>query len=165
MTSHLLRARRARHALLTCLFFTALGTGSCDRGAEPEDAATTDPSLLPARRLYRAHCSACHGKDGRGARRLFPPLTGSTWATGDPSLPIRVVLHGLEGTLTLDGVTYMNRMPPLGQRLSDSEVAAILTFVRASWGNRMGPVSAAEVGRVRAATRSRDRPYRVEELR
>jgi len=59
----------------------------------------------------------------------------------------------------------MNRMPPLGQRLDDAQVAAILSYVRGSWGNRIGPVSPEEVARIRAATRSRDRPYRVEELR
>jgi mono/diheme cytochrome c family protein len=82
----------------------------------------------------------------------------------EPDRAVRVVLHGLEGTLTLGGDTYMNRMPPLGARLSDPEIAAILTYVRGSWGNRAGAVTPETVARVRAETEGRDRPYRVEEL-
>jgi len=167
MTSPFLHAR-LRHALLiVCLGALGPGAGSCGGGGDGKDvpdAASADPSLLPARQLYRVHCSACHGRNGEGAKNLFPPLIGPTWVVGDPGRPIRIVLHGLEGTLSLGGAVYMNRMPPLGARLGDGEVASILTYVRASWGNRAPPVAPQEVADIRAETSTRDRPYRVEEL-
>jgi hypothetical protein len=75
-----------------------------------------------------------------------------------------VVLNGLEGPLTVAGVDYMNLMPGLGQRLNDEEIAAILTYVRSAWGNAAGPVTAAEVASVRAATGEREKPWTMDDL-
>ena len=137
----------------------------CAGEPEPlDDAAALDPSFLPARADYRMHCSVCHGKGGLGATNLFPPLRGSEWANGDPAIPIRAVLHGVEGPLTVRGEKYMNKMAPLGRVLSDQQIATILTYVRASWGNTGSPVSEDEVARVRAETAGRDEPWTEEEF-
>ena len=130
-----------------------------------DDAARLNPDLLPARADYRNHCSACHGKRGNGAARLFPPLRGSEWVNGNAEIPIRTVLHGLRGPLTVEGQKYMNSMAPLGHRLSDAQMAGILTYVRASWGNDGEAVSEAEVTRVRAVTADRTEPWTEDELR
>lgn len=126
---------------------------------------TPDPWRdLPGRNAYVFHCGACHGKRGLGSKNLFPPLAGSPWANGPVDVPIRVVLQGLEGELTVNGEDYMNIMPGLGKRLNDSEVAEILTFVRSAFGNQSGPVTAADVARVRAETKDRKRMWKVPQL-
>jgi mono/diheme cytochrome c family protein len=118
----------------------------------------------PGRAAYSFHCSACHGRNGLGSKHLFPPLAGESWVNDDPAVAIRVVLKGLEGKLVVEGTEYMNSMPPLGARLGDAEIAEILTFVRGSFGNRAGPVTAAEVAAERAAVADRERPWKVEEM-
>lgn len=139
---------------------------SCGGDPEPEDdAAAFDPAFLPARLAYRTHCAACHGKRGKGATHLFPPLRGSEWVNGDPGIPIRAVLHGVEGALTVEGVEYMNKMAPLGHVLTDGQIAEILTYVRASWGNVGSEVTSGEVARVRASTRGRTNAWTEAELR
>ena len=95
---------------------------------------------------------------------MFPPLDGSDWLAGDPALPARIVLHGLMGPVRVGGTEYQNFMAPLGPVLDDQAIADVLTFVRQSWSNDAAPVSAAEVGKQRAATRERTAPWTAAEL-
>jgi mono/diheme cytochrome c family protein len=68
---------------------------------------------------------------------------------------VQILLHGIQGTLTVNGVSFNGAMPNFGTQLSDAEIAAVLTFVRSQWGNKGGPVSASQVAAQRAATASR----------
>lgn len=141
---------------------TALG--GCGEETGPDDAVATDPSLVGARADYRFHCGSCHGKFGRGAKHLYPPLVGPSWVTLDPEVPIRIVLHGLEGPLEVGGDKYLNTMPPLGHRLSDEQIAGILTYVRASWGNAAPAIGPEQVAEVRARLASRKTMWTQKEL-
>lgn len=143
----------------------AAALAGCSGEPPEDDAATFDPSLLPARAQYRTHCGACHGKSGMGAKRLYPPLRGSSWVNGPAEIPIRVVLQGVKGDLVVEGERYRNQMPPLGHRLGDDDIARILTYVRASWGNTSSPVTEEQVARVRAATSGRQEQWTEEDLR
>ena len=126
-------------------------------------AAPAAPPLSPAdmerfnagRELYATICIACHQADGRGGDQAAS-LVGSAVATGDPSAPVRVLLHGKQGEVGL--------MPPLGTSLSDEQIANVLTYVRREWGHTASPVTAAQVSAERAATADRDRPYTAAEL-
>jgi mono/diheme cytochrome c family protein len=161
------RSRFSMAVLAAVCGFVWLALASCGGGtdeAEIDDAAAADPSMLTVRSKYRFHCGACHGKDGRGRTNLFPPLRGSSWANGPAAVPIHVVLHGLDGPITVEGERYLNLMPPLGHRLKDDEIARILTYVRSSWGNSARAVTAAEVAAVRAATAGRKDPMTEAEL-
>ncbi len=161
--------RAFREILLIAVLLGPAGLAACgnqkERGGTIDDAASRDPSLLGARSDYAFYCIACHGRDGRGKKNLFPPLRGSKWLNGDPGIPIRVVLHGLRGEIVVEGERYMNQMPPLGLRLDDAKAAGILTYVRASWGNVAPPVTAAEVAAVREATSGRTKPFTPDELK
>ena|SRR5688572_5011823 len=105
--------------------------------------------------LYRDHCAACHGGQGEGRAPVFPPLLGSSRVDGESSTLIRIVLHGLHGPIRVGGVAYDGTMPGLGERLSDEEIAATLTHVRASWGHSAPPVDAISVGNARAMNAAR----------
>ncbi len=100
--------------------------------------------------VYRAICQTCHGASGQGVARAFPPLAGSAWATGDEGRMARIVLHGMTGEIARGGLTYDGMMPAQDQ-LSDEKIAAVLTFVRANFGNAAPAVTPATVAAVRAA--------------
>jgi mono/diheme cytochrome c family protein len=79
-------------------------------------------------------------------------------------VPIRVLLHGLRGKIDVQGRSYDGVMPAFGSRLRDEEIAAILSYVRASWGNRAGSVAAKKVRALRNQFAARTQPWRAEEL-
>lgn len=139
-----------------------------DRAA-PQDADTPAPpgaSAAPSGEdLYATHCAPCHGPDGRGVAGTFPPVFGSEWVTGDPEVPIRIVLHGLAGPIDVGGEAYRGAMPALGGRLGDAEVAAVVTYERERGGVADPVVSPERVAGVREATRDRATPWTAGELR
>ena len=112
--------------------------------------------------IFTNTCVACHGIDGRGVPDVFPPLARSEWVTAAPEVPIRILLHGLIGPITVGGTTYNNAMPPLSN-LTHAEIADVLTYVRQSFGNDASPVTEAEVVTVRRANWQREM-WKAEEL-
>jgi mono/diheme cytochrome c family protein len=99
---------------------------------------------------------ACHQEDGRGRDKIAPSLAGSALALAPPAVTARILLNGKEGSIGL--------MPPLGATLSDEQIAAVLTYVRRSWGNGGSPVDVNTVKGTRALTADRTRPWTNEEL-
>jgi mono/diheme cytochrome c family protein len=113
----------------------ALGAGrETNRGAE----------------LYLDNCSACHRSTGEGSANVFPAIAGnSSVLSPDPASLILLVLRGSAVPRTRAAPSAL-AMPGFGWRLSNTEVAQLLSFVRSSWGNRASSVSVPEVARVRA---------------
>jgi mono/diheme cytochrome c family protein/glucose/arabinose dehydrogenase len=107
--------------------------------------------------VYRNLCQACHQPDGRGQDRLAPTLIDSEWALAPSEIPVRILLHGKEGSFGL--------MPPIGAALTDDQIAAVLTYIRREWGQTGAPVAPAAVTDVRARTAGRTRPWTEDELR
>ncbi len=114
--------------------------------------------------VYNRTCIACHGPDGKGVPGAFPPLDGSTWPVGDPSIPIRILLLGLQGPIEVSGQKFENIMPPHTD-LKDDEIADVLTYVRQSWSNDASAVSADLVKQTRAKYMSRGKPWTAAELK
>lgn len=102
--------------------------------------------------LYAAYCSACHGSDGQGVPGAFPPLAGSSSVVGPAERIAGIVLRGLHGPLEVAGETYYGVMPSFASRLDDEQAAALLSFVRSSWGNEASPVTPEQVAEVRSDT-------------
>jgi mono/diheme cytochrome c family protein len=99
--------------------------------------------------LYDDNCAACHHTDGAGSPKALPMIAGnSSVLAQDPNSLIRLVLAGsaLPGTPAAPSPLGM---PDFAWRLSNEEVAQLLTFIRTSWGNRASSVTASEVARVR----------------
>jgi len=121
------------------------------------------------RGLYETNCAMCHGKSGEGIPNLAPQLVQSGWVNAaDKSIPIRLVLDGLEGPVQVAGKPYAlpGVMPGLRENIATNNgtVAKIITYIRNSWGNNAGAVQVGEVGVVRAATKDRKNPYKATEL-
>jgi mono/diheme cytochrome c family protein len=118
------------------------------------------------KRVYEAVCGICHGVDGAGKPGQAPPLAGSEWVTtkGDSRLA-HIPLQGLSGALTVEGKDWNLNMAPMGVALSDSDLAAVLTYMRSSWGNKAGEVTADEVKKVRDAIGAHPQPLSGAQLK
>ena len=100
--------------------------------------------------MYLNYCRACHQKNGLGDGNLFPPLAGSEWVIGDRQKLVKVLLQGINGTITVAGRRYNNVMPKF-DFLSDQQIADLLSYVRHNFGNGADSVKAAEVSRFRTS--------------
>ncbi len=105
-------------------------------GPDPPKAVAhgTAPAAVDGATMYQRQCSACHQAQGGGLPRTFPPLAGNEDLFLERLFPVYVVLHGLEGPLTVDGQQFHGVMPPF-DHLSDAEIAAVVGYVRGAWNN------------------------------
>lgn len=135
-------------------------------GANPASLVALPPAQQArferGRTAFNQTCAACHQPDGQGQEGLAPPLAGSAWVVGPESRIVRIALHGVEGGINVNGRRYEMEMPPLGA-LGDEELAAILTYVRQTWGSA-GPVEPATVAAIRAQTAARAGSWTAPEL-
>ncbi len=116
-----------------------------------------------------AHCITCHQANGQGLPNIYPPLTSKEWIAGDDVRLIKIALKGLWGPLEVDGKRFdpTKGVPPMmgfGPMLNDQEMAAVLTYVRQSFGNDYDPIAPEAVGKVRKATSGRANFWMVDEL-
>jgi mono/diheme cytochrome c family protein len=116
--------------------------------------AKIDPLVL-GKRQYDLVCSACHQPTGQGVEGVYPPLVRSDWVTGSPDRVIRILLHGLKGPITVDGKQYgVAAMPAFGKvtgggyNWNEDRIAAVLSYIRQSWGNTAEPITPEQVATV-----------------
>jgi alcohol dehydrogenase (quinone), cytochrome c subunit len=106
----------------------------------------------PGAAVYAGHCVSCHGSDGRGFSPYLPRLAGNpTVLDTDPSSLINIVLNG-STPLVVKGTPDAYRMPQFRVQLTDQEIADVVTFIRAGWGNQAPPVTPAQVAPLRHTT-------------
>jgi cytochrome c oxidase subunit 2 len=101
---------------------------------DPNKAWTLPDLVARGEKVYAANCVACHQANGRGTPPAFPPLDGSKIATGPKTGHIDQVLNGKPNTAMQSF-----------KQLSDTEIAAVITYERNSWSNKAGAVMPAEV--------------------
>jgi mono/diheme cytochrome c family protein/heme/copper-type cytochrome/quinol oxidase subunit 4 len=125
-------------------------------------AATLDFDRANGEAVYTANCTACHQAQGQGIPGAFPPLADHAShlfnAEGGRETLIHILLFGLTGEISVNGVTY-NNMMPAWQQLSDGDIADVIDYIVTSWGNEeqlasFTPVTAAEVAAERGANLS-----------
>ncbi len=144
---------------------------------KPEFAEAAAPAHLDAagkqqflagQKIYlrEGHCVTCHQPNGKGLDPAFPSIENSPWVAGNKERLIKVAMYGLMGPLEINGKKYDGQVPmtPFGGMLKDDEMAAVLTFVRNSFGNKADPISPADVQKVRAANPGRLMFYNPTEL-
>jgi len=136
---------------------------ACSAGPDTP-AAPLSEQASRGRSVYLQHCATCHQVDGAGLKGAFPPLAGSEWVSGEPRVLAKIVLNGLSGEISVAGSRYNSVMLAHRDTLTDAQIADVLTYIRADWGNRSAPVAAALVTGVREETAGRDGAWTAEEL-
>ena len=122
-----------------------------------KDSGKIDTSKLmkKGKQVYTTTCQACHQATGKGIEGAFPPLAGSEWATGNEQRVVAIVLHGIQGEITVNDKKYNGVMPPFKDQLSDEDIASVTTYIRNSFGNTAEPVTPEIVVKVREDTKDR----------
>jgi len=118
----------------------------------PRGATTVSASVLSrGHAIYNAHCAGCHLSTGRGEPPGYPPLAQNPSIQMESAVnPIRMVLNGGYPPQTA-GDPRPYGMPPFAQIMSDEDIAAVVTYIRVSWGNYGQPVTPGEVNALRSA--------------
>jgi mono/diheme cytochrome c family protein len=148
----------------------ALSILTAAAGQEPKSAGgplTPEQEKLfqDGKEVFEVTCLSCHQANGQGQESLAPPLAGSNWVTNSVERLVRIALHGMTGPTKVNGRVYEfpAEMPPLAV-LSDEQIAAVLTYVRRSWGHTASAVNSATVSKIREATADREKPWTEAEL-
>ena len=126
--------------------------------------AGTSPVLAgDGAKVYAQTCQACHQVDGAGLPGLAPPLVSTVIANAanrQKDYPVLVVIHGLSGSLSLDGGDVISSAMPPQQGLKDGEIAAIVSYVYRL--NRTNiSIEPADVARIRAQPVGSDELKRI----
>ena len=101
-----------------------------------------------------------------GVQTLLVPMVDTPeqvkpeWVAGKPETLVAIVLHGINGTLSVKGTTYNGAMPAFKDQVQDAEIAAVLTHVRGTWGNQSPVIDTDIVAKVRKDTAAQAEPYK-----
>ena len=125
-------------------------------------AAPDAASLERGKAVYSRTCIACHQPTGMGLPPVFPPLAGSEWVAKDASIAVRNIINGMQGPITVKGVTYNSMMPPVAG-LSDKDIADVVTYVNNSFGNSGATVTEDEVKAIKKKYADRKTPWTAAE--
>lgn len=136
----------------------------------PEHLSTAEVAIYEkGREIFEREgfCGTCHQNDGQGLQTVgYPPLAGSEWVLEDNERLIKLTLKGLYGPITVKGKDYNPAVPmtPYEGLMNDEETAAVLTFIRNSWGNKAAPISPEQVNQIREAHKDQKGFYKPQEL-
>jgi mono/diheme cytochrome c family protein len=121
------------------------------KGPNGPEQATELSQADRGKKIFSANCAVCHQPNGLGAASQgYPPLAGSEYVNGGTRRLGMIVLKGLQGPLTVKGQSFGTAvMQPWDKTLTDAKIADVLTYIRSDWGNKGGPVSAAQVAALR----------------
>ncbi len=120
-------------------------SGAGSNAAKPAPIAANDNTMRIGAAIYKDSCAACHRDAGTGDAGLFPKLAGSALVQqADPTTLAHVVLSGSRAVATASAPTGP-AMPAFDWRFNDGQVAAVLTYIRNSWGNAATAVPASAV--------------------
>ncbi len=136
-----------------------------------DEKKKTEKKFKQGKILFATYCKVCHGADGSGIRSLGAPLNGSQWVTGDKRKLLDIVLHGVTGPIQVGNKLYQEpevggEMPGFinNKKLSDEDLAQILSYIRNAWSNNADSVTSEEVGRAREKNKERTHPFTMKEL-
>ena len=101
--------------------------------APPSSPKTKAERIELGRRMFTSICAACHQPTGQGRPNVFPPLAGSDFLNADKNRAIKIVIHGRQGEVVVNGLKFNSSMP--GFPLDDNNIANVLTYVYNSFGN------------------------------
>lgn len=112
----------------------------------PREVPPAQPAVLAqGGRIYEQQCAQCHGDAGQGAPGAYPALAGNRAVVMEPIQNLVSIVHGGGFAPATAGNPRPWGMPPFAHLLTDAETAAVLTYIRQSWGNRAPAVSELQV--------------------
>jgi mono/diheme cytochrome c family protein len=114
-----------------------------DDAAGPPPKEALAAYMAKGQKIY-GKCIGCHGPDGKGDGNAYPSLAGSAWVTGETDRLAMVILNGLTGP-TSTGKVY-GVMPAQGAGMSGDDLATLMTYIRNSFGNKVGDVVTKQMG-------------------
>ena len=126
--------------------------------------AATPEQLEEGKKLYMTVCIACHQPMGAGLPGVFPSIVKSEYVSGSAERLVAMVLKGIMPPFKYKDIVYVQMMIPQEAVLTDDKIAAILTFVRASFENSAPPITAEFVAGVRKKLAHRKTPYTEAEI-
>jgi mono/diheme cytochrome c family protein len=131
-----------------------------DLAAAPE----ADDPMSVGKRLYNGNCANCHQASGAGQPGAYPPMVGSEWVLGSKGMLSAILLDGVAGPLDVHGGAYGANVMPAWANLSNENLAAIMTYIRKSWGNSADDVKPDDVAAIRTKDASRSTPWAESDL-
>lgn len=99
-----------------------------------KDTVVMQKNQTPGKEIYADFCIQCHGANGKGDAKNFPPLDGSEWLTKKRAQSIHGIKFGQSGEIVVNKIKFNNSMPPMG--LSNQEVANVMNYIMNSWSNK-----------------------------
>lgn len=130
------------------------GNGLAERALSGPPPAPPPQNPMVLGKEFFGNCIQCHQENGLGVAGSYPPLAASEYVLGDKRRLVALVLKGMNGVLVVNSRMYNSQMPAWEIR-EDEEIAAVLTYIRSSWGNKADPVSIDFVAKVRAELEGR----------
>ncbi|MGD0958412.1 MAG: cytochrome c [Methylomonas sp.] len=113
-------------------------------------ALLTGETELPGAGIYNSFCMKCHRETGIGEPDKYPKLAGNSIVLSEnPSSLIRLLLEGGKTAQTA-AIQKSHEMPGFAKKLSDQQIAEVLSFIRHSWGNEASPVTTRQVASLRS---------------
>lgn len=162
------RTRKMKQKIRLFLYLTLLGIFiiSCQSGGEKKKVEAVSSEQLaneiqdnlpekvaviehPGKAVYEQYCLTCHQADGSGVPNMHPPLGPGSWVGREPKVLVSLMLKGLSGKIEVDGEIYTSFMPSHA-KLSNQEIADVLTYVRASFGNQFDPITEEMVANIKS---------------
>ncbi|MBD5635007.1 MAG: cytochrome b N-terminal domain-containing protein [Candidatus Eremiobacteraeota bacterium] len=127
---------------------TSAGASSTVGGGGSQVAQTGGAGTAKGEQIFTQNCASCHQGNGLGQPGVFPALAGNKDVTAsDPKGIEHTLLYGLAGK-TIGGKTYGAQMPAWKGNLSNDDIAAVITYIRSSWGNKASPVKASDLASI-----------------
>lgn len=138
------------------------GRAGCEAVEVRPMTALENQAFARGRKLFADVCAGCHRPSGLGDPGLAPQLRDQPLVLGHEGVLVRILTHGLQGPITVEGHRFDSEMPATG--FSAEDLAAVATYIRREWGHGAEPVTVEAVRQVEAATAGRNRPWTIDEL-
>jgi cytochrome c551 len=143
----MMRIKSLGFGILAIFIFAACQSGSSSK--ENTLASIRDTKVLQyaieGKILYENYCANCHQKDGTGLGKLIPPLFESDYMLEDIGRTAQIIKYGQNGEITVNGQVYDQAMPA-NPKLTNLEIAQIMTYLYNIWGSKQGVIDANAVG-------------------
>lgn len=122
------------------LIFLALGALCCVffvQACQSEQELNYARYFTNGKQVYEQHCQNCHGNDGNGLAKLYPPLTDTLYLKDNKNKLASFIKYGMSDTIIINGITFSEKMPA-ENHLTNMDIAAVITYITNSFGNKQG---------------------------